>query len=138
MNHKALVLRNVGSNWVGLGVTVAVGFFLSPFILHTLGNDAFGLWVLVFSITGYYGLFDLGIRSSIIKYVAKYAAIRDYDGLARLVNTSLCSYSGVAAVLLVITGVGAWYVDSIFRVPPAFLQTARLLFVMVGASSTAR
>ena len=134
MNHKALVLRNVGSNWVGLGVTVAVGFFLSPFILHTLGNDAFGLWVLVFSITGYYGLFDLGIRSSIIKYVAKYAAIRDYDGLARLVNTSLCSYGGVAAVLLVVTGVGAWYVDSIFRVPPAFLQTARLLFVMVGAA----
>ena len=115
-------------------MSIAVGLFLSPFILHRLGDDAFGLWVLVFSVTGYYGLFDLGIRSSIIKYVAKHAATRDYGHLNRLINTSLFSYGCLAMVLLLITGMGSWYIGSVFRIAPAFLRTARLLFLMVGSA----
>jgi O-antigen/teichoic acid export membrane protein len=65
-----------------------VGFFLSPFILHRLGDDAFSLWVLVFSLTGYYGLLDLGIRASIIRYVAKFAATEDEEQLARFLSTA--------------------------------------------------
>ncbi len=71
---KRQILRNVGSSWFALGVNVLVGIFLSPYILHRLGDEAFGLWILIFSATGYYGLFDLGIRSSIVRYVAKYSA----------------------------------------------------------------
>jgi hypothetical protein len=50
----------------------------------------------VFSVTGYYGLFDLGMRSSIVKYIAHYAATKDDFGLARVINTSLFTYSCVA------------------------------------------
>jgi O-antigen/teichoic acid export membrane protein len=131
---KIQALRNISSNWFGLAISMAVGFFLSPFILHRLGDDAFGLWVLVFSITGYYGLFDLGIRSSVVKYVAKYAATNDYGQLTSLINTSLFGYSLLGAFLLLLTGAGAWYIDSVFRIAPLFLHTARLLFVMVGTS----
>jgi O-antigen/teichoic acid export membrane protein len=133
-NLKVEALRNISSNWFGLAVSIAVGFFLSPFILHKLGDDAFGLWVLIFSITGYYGLFDLGIRSSVIKYVAKYSAVHDYDSLTRLINTSLFAYSCLAAVLLLISGAGFFYVDSIFHVSPGFLNTARWLFLIVGTA----
>jgi len=131
---QARAVRNISSNWFGLAVSIVVGLFLSPIILHKLGDEAFGLWVLVFSVTGYYGLFDLGIRSSIVKYVAKYAATRDYDSLTRLINTSLFSYSCLAVALLVLTGVGSWYIDRIFHIDPASLRTARLLFSMVGTA----
>ena len=46
-NLKAQAARNIGSNWLGLAVAILVGFFLSPFILHKLGDEAFGLWILV-------------------------------------------------------------------------------------------
>src|SRR5438105_15177418 len=104
MNLKFQALKNVGSSWAGLAVDIAVGFFLSPFILHRLGDDAFGLWVLIYSISGYYGLFDFGIRSSIVRYVSKYTALNDSEELNRVINTSLISYSAVAAVLLLLTG----------------------------------
>src|ERR1700720_1996762 len=103
MSLKLRILKNVASSWAGLAVNVAVGFFLSPFILHRLGDDAFGLWVLIFSLTGYYGLFDFGIRSSLIRYVSKYTATKDYDRLNQVLNTSLFSYSCLAVVLLLIT-----------------------------------
>src|SRR5437667_5266137 len=128
------ILKNVGSSWFALGVNVLVGLFVSPYILHRLGDEAFGIWVLIFSVTGYYGLFDLGIRSSIIRYVAKYTATDDQDQLNRLVNTAMFSYGGIGLIAMLITLTASLYVGSIFRIPADFLTTARLLFLIVGSA----
>ncbi len=132
--EKIEILKNVGSTWFALGVNVLVGIFLSPYILHRLGDEAFGLWILMFSVTGYYGLFDLGIRSSIVRYVAKYAATGEHDQLNRLVNTAMFSYGAIGLFAMLITLTAYSWVDSIFRIPADFLTTARLLFLMVGSS----
>lgn len=131
---KIEIFKNVGSSWFSLGLNVLVGLFLSPYILHRLGDAAFGLWVLVFSITGYYGLFDLGIRSSIVRYVAKYSANDEHDELNRLVNTALFSYTGIGVIALLSTFALSSYIDSIFRIPADFRSTAHLLLLMVGAA----
>src|SRR6202161_4651585 len=96
--EKRQILKNVGSSWSAIGINVIVGIFLSPFILHRLGDAAFGIWVLIFSVTGYYGLFDLGIRSSIIRYVSKYTATGENEKLASFVNTSLVAYTVIGVV----------------------------------------
>ncbi len=132
--EKGQILKNVGSSWFALGVNVLVGIFLSPYILHHLGDDAFGIWILIFSITGYYGLFDLGIRSSIVRYVAKYAATNEEDEVNRLVNTALFSYSVIAVATMIITLILTYCLDSIFHVSAEFAVTARWLLLMVGAS----
>ncbi len=132
--EKIQFINNVGSSWFALGINVSVGIFLSPFILHRLGDSAFGIWVLIFSITGYYGLFDLGIRSSIVRYASKFAATDSKEDLAKLINTSLFTYGGVGAISLLVTMVLFVYVDSIFRVPAELHATARWLLLMVGVS----
>lgn len=134
MSLKTRALKNVASSWGGLGVNIAVGFFLSPFILHHLGDDAFGLWILIFSLTGYYGIFDFGIRSSLIRYVSKFQATGDKEELARLINTSLFTYTCLGLALMIPTVLGSFYVDKIFHVPAEFLRDARILFFMVGTT----
>lgn len=127
-------LKNIASSWAGLGMNIAVGFFLSPFILHHLGDDAFGLWVLVFSLTGYYGIFDFGIRSSLVRFVSKFQATGDKEQLTRLINTSLFIYTSLGAILMVPTVLGSIYVDRLFHISPEFLRDARILFFMVGSA----
>jgi O-antigen/teichoic acid export membrane protein len=131
---KVALFKNVGSSWFGLGVNIVVGVILSPFILHHLGDEAFGLWVLIFSITGYYGLFDLGIRSSIVRYVATFSAKGDQAELDRLISTAVATYTGIGAFAILVTFAGSYYVDSIFRISPDFLRTARWLFLIVGSA----
>jgi O-antigen/teichoic acid export membrane protein len=134
MSLKTRALINIASSWGGLGTSIAVGFFLSPFILHHLGDDAFGLWILIYSFTGYYGIFDFGIRSSLVRYVSKFQATGDKQELARLVNTNLFIYSCIGLILVVPTLIGSFYVDRLFHIPPAFLRDARILFLIVGFS----
>ena len=131
---KRQIIKNIGSSWFALGTNILTGIFLTPFIVHRLGDAAFGLWVLAFSITGYYGLFDLGIRSSIVRYVSKYLAVGNREDLAKLINTALFGYSCIGVVSLVVTGVLSSYVSTLFRVPPEFESSARLLIWMVGVS----
>jgi len=134
MSLKSRALKNVASSWGGLAVNIAVGFFLSPFILHHLGDEAFGLWVLIFSLTGYYGIFDFGIRSSLVRYVSKFQATGDKDELTRLINTSLFTYTCVGLALVVPTIIGSLYVDRLFHVPTEFLKDGRILVLIVGYS----
>lgn len=131
---KRQIITNVGSSWFSLGINVVLGLALSPFILHRLGDTAFGIWVLILSITGYYGLFDLGIGSSVIRFVSKYTATGEQEELARLINTSLFTYSCIGVLSLLVTVVIASQVDRMFHVPPEFLSTARWLLLMVGAA----
>jgi O-antigen/teichoic acid export membrane protein len=132
--EKTQILKNVGSSWSALATNVAVGIFLSPFILHRLGDAAYGIWVLIFSITGYYGLFDLGIRSSIIRYVSKYTATGDGEKLTRFVSTALLSYTGIGLVSMALTASLSSSVEHLFRIPPELHSQARLLLLIVGAS----
>jgi O-antigen/teichoic acid export membrane protein len=132
--EKLAFLKNVGASWFALALNILIGIFLSPFILHHLGDTAFGLWVLIFSLTGYYGIFDFGIRSSIIRYVSKYTATGDLEEVSGLVNTAMFSYTCVGALCMAITLVGCIYVDRVFHVPPALQSTARWLLLMVGTS----
>src|ERR1700733_14667049 len=131
---KSEINKNVSSSWFSLGVSILVGIFLSPFILHRLGNTVYGAWILVFSVTGYYGLFDLGVRSSIIRYVSTYTATNDMEGLRRLINTALAGYTAIGVITLLVTVLISFNISSAFTVPAAFVIMARWLFLIVGAS----
>ena len=48
--NEGQIFKNIGSIWFSLGVNVVSGVFLSPFILHRLGDEAFGLRILNFSV----------------------------------------------------------------------------------------
>src|SRR5258708_33318032 len=111
------IFKNVSSGWVALATNILVGVFLSPYILHRLGDASFGIWVLIFSLTGYYGLFDLGIRSSIIRYVSKYTATGDREKLTQFVNTALFSYTCIGVVSMVLTSLLSSSVEHVFRIP---------------------
>lgn len=134
--EKGRIIKNIGSSQFSLAINVLVGIFLYPFILHHLGDTASGIWVLIFSITGYYGLFDLGIRSSIVRFVSKFTATGDQEELAKLVNTGLFTYSWVGVASMLVTLALCFYADQIFlrKIPPEMLTTARWLLLMVGTS----
>jgi O-antigen/teichoic acid export membrane protein len=132
--EKRQILKNVGSSWSALAINVLVGIFLSPFIVHRLGDTAFGIWVLIFSVTGYYGLFDLGIRSSIIRYVSKYTATDDREKLAGFVNTALFTYTAIGVVCMTLTMLLSSSIERFFNIPASMHSQATLLLLMVGAS----
>jgi O-antigen/teichoic acid export membrane protein len=132
--EKTQLLKNIGSSWFSLAINLVVGVFLSPFIIHRLGDAAYGIWVLIFSFTGYYGLFDLGIRSSIVRYVSKLTATDENEEISKLISTSLFTYACIGAATMLITITICIFLNTIFHIPGQFHSSARVLLLMVGAA----
>jgi len=127
-----IILRNICSNWAGYFVTAMIGFLLSPFIVHSLGTTGYGLWTLVLSLTGYFGLLDLGIRSSVGRFVARYVALADDDKTCRIVTTAfaILSFGGILALLA--TGLVVEFGFGHFHVEPQFQASGKTALLITG------
>lgn len=132
--HWRVIFRNVCSNWAGYIVTAVIGFLLSPFIVHSLGNTGYGLWTLVLSLTGYFGLLDLGIRSSVGRFVSRYVALKDDEKTNRIVSTAFCIlFSGGMLALLATVVVTEFFFPS-FHVEPQFQTAGKIALLITGGT----
>jgi O-antigen/teichoic acid export membrane protein len=128
------VLRNIATNYLRFFAGGAISFLLTPVMVHLLGDGEYGLWVTVFSLTGYFGLVDQGIRPSLVRYVSRHKAAGDDSGLARTLNSAIALYSGAGVLSLAVTAVVAANFGHWFRIDPAMLPAARGAVALAGLS----
>lgn len=88
MSDKRTILRNLNWNWAGIIGDTIVSFLLCPWLLSHLGAERYGAWVMIGSLTGYFGLLDLGVRGSVGRYVAFYRARQDPVAAGEIVTTA--------------------------------------------------
>src|SRR3989442_2348939 len=129
------LVRNVLANWLALGAATVVGFVLTPYMLRHLGDTGFGLWVLVTTLTGYYGLLDFGLRNSISRFVAHYAANDDAASLGRVISTGLVTNAALGSLVLLMAGLVAWNLELVVAVPGDWTPPARGLVLVFGLGS---
>jgi O-antigen/teichoic acid export membrane protein len=119
IGHKLLsgsALR-VGTFFAQLLVT----FFLSPFIIHTLGDRLYGFWVLIGSFIGYYGLLDFGLSSAVTRHIAGAMGTGDEDAIRKIYNTAVRLLFGIGCLTLLLTIiailVAPWLVANAEEIP---------------------
>ena len=103
MSSFRVISRNILSSWVAYAIQVVVTFFLTPFILSEIGDARYGVWAIVVSITGYYGLLDLGLRAGITQYITRYLACGDVDRMNKAASSGLALHVGCAICVLLVT-----------------------------------
>ena len=116
----------------GFLLNVVVAFFLSPFVVHSLGDKIYGIWTLVVSLKGYYGLLDLGIRSAVGQYVTRYYAQNEIEALNRTMNTALAIMGGVAVLITLVSGIIAWGAPQWFNLEYGNIMILRLTIIITG------
>jgi O-antigen/teichoic acid export membrane protein len=81
--------RNAKYNAIGFIFPVVVSLFTTPYIVHKLNTDIYGIYVLAISLMGMFSFLDLGFGQGIIKFVSHYEAKKDFKKINEIVNTSL-------------------------------------------------
>jgi O-antigen/teichoic acid export membrane protein len=130
--HWGRILRNMFSNSASYLITAIIGFALAPFIVHSLGNTGYGLWTLVLALTGYFGLLDLGIRSSVGRFVARYVALGDEENVNRTVSTAFVMLSVASVIALVTTWVVVQFFFERFKVEPQYVESGKTALLLTG------
>jgi O-antigen/teichoic acid export membrane protein len=126
------IARNAFANGVGFAVEAIIAFCMLPYIIHLIGESAYGIWALTISLTGYMGILNLGLRPAINKYVAQYHILGEKEKMKDLVQASLFCYMICAAFVLVISVIVAFYANDIFNIPAEYKSAAPVLILLVG------
>ena len=97
-----LVIRGSAIRVATFLITAATGFFLTPFILHSLGDHLYGLWALIGTFVTYFALFDLGISSAVQRFVSQALGRKDPQQLQSAVVSASVIFllMGIVTVLL--------------------------------------
>jgi O-antigen/teichoic acid export membrane protein len=129
------IARNVFFNWFGTIASMAVALFLAPFILHRLGDVAVGVWMMAISAVAYFGLLDLGMQSSVLRFVSKGHTQQDHQASSDAISAALWVRIQISAlVLLLSVGLSAIF-PYIFKVPAGLASDAREAVLLIGVTT---
>ncbi len=135
MSIARVHIRNLVANWVGQGANLLAIFFLSPFVVHTLGSVEYGLWTLLAVLTGYMGLFDLGVRASTGRYIIFHFGRGDHARLDGTIRTGLGFFSAGSALILLVSLVIGWGFPYFFpSAPPEYHGTVCILLLLLAVN----
>ena len=127
-------VRNVVANWASFVIGVMINLVLSPFIIHSLGDGAYGAWVLLGSLVGYLGLLDLGTRGAVTRYVATYHAAHRHVDAGRIASTALVLFGGLGLLAIAASVMLALLVNHAFQVPAELVEVVRIAVVLGGVN----
>ncbi|MHC4395569.1 MAG: oligosaccharide flippase family protein [Planctomycetota bacterium] len=116
-------------------VITLMWFILTPYMIHKLGKEAFGIYALltVFSITGYLALLEFGIHSAAVKFIAEYNTRKNFEKLNAVINTSLFVLfisGGIAGIgLFFLT---KYFIIKLFHIPFEYAEVTRILLYLLA------
>lgn len=133
MSNAQVYARNLAANWIGHAASMLVLFFLSPFVIHTLGNVQYGIWSLLTVLTGYMGILDLGVRASTGRHITLYIGKKDHKSVDETIRTSLTFFSAVGILIVAIGAALGWLFPNAFSsVPIEYHALVRLLLPILA------
>jgi len=78
-------------------------FLLYKFLLVTIGAKQLGIWSIVLATSSVSQIANFGLSGSVVKFVAKYTALRENQNASNVIQTAVISLSGFVGILLLIT-----------------------------------
>lgn len=84
-------------------VTLAVSFFMTPFLIGQLGEYHYGIWILIGSIVSYFSLSEAGVGSAVQNELSLCAGKGDREGFLGAFSNGLVLHLGVSLIVGFVT-----------------------------------
>lgn len=126
---KKLAL-NTFSNYLKMIISMLIMLWLTPVIIRGVGSEQFGLWSLILSILGFFGLMDFGLASSVVKYTAECNGRGDVSRRNVILSTITVTYVMLAVLAVIGIGILILGFNTIFTIPLQ-LQTPAIACLVI-------
>lgn len=131
MEKSYRISKNILYNFLGQLILLLFSIITAPFIINTLGSEKYGIFALAITVVGYFSVLDLGLGSSIIKFIADSRAGKDETLLNKVIGTALTVYTVIgflgAALIILFTQI---IVRQALHIPTVLIPLALSVFYM--------
>jgi O-antigen/teichoic acid export membrane protein len=132
---KSKLSRNIAASLMRVGANLVISLALPAYLVTRLPVSVYSAWVLILQLGAYVSFLELGIQTSVAKFVAEHEARGDEETAGQYASAGLAMTNFMAACGVILTGALAWQVPNLFSTMPVSLQTdARVSVMLVGLS----
>lgn len=117
-------------SYTQIGVQFIVAMLYTPVMLRLLGQAEYGLYSLVASVVSYLGLLSFGFAGAYMRFYARFRAVEDWEGAARLNGLFLLVFTVIGLLAAAGGMLLTLNVESVLgsQFSSGELKTARFLF----------
>jgi O-antigen/teichoic acid export membrane protein len=131
------VIKSASANWAAFIYVAVISFFLSPFVLRSLGTTGYGVWSLLSAVVGYLGLLDFGVRGAVTRYIAQYHAVSDAKSASQIASAGISLYGILGVLGIAAAGVVGYFAPEFFQIPGDLARDAGLVIFIGGLTVAA-
>ena len=113
-------------------VNTFYGLFFTPYLISSLGVGQYGVYKIIASLTGSITVLDLGIGSTVLRYVAHFNARNEKKELSNFCALSLIQATFISIIMVLVCGVIYFYIDNLYTNSLTYeeLKLAKKLFLL--------
>ncbi len=97
-HSRSTFLLGAATNWFAFAATLAVSFFLTPYLIASLGKPQYDVWCVVESVLAYFTLLDLGVAACLVRAIAGHTSAPNPERVNRIATCCLAVLLAAGAV----------------------------------------
>gem|GEM_PF-5659109 len=130
---KKRVLINGLASVTSWSIQFGIAFFLTPFLLHRLGDDVYSLVPLVNSCVVYLAVLMLGLCTAIGRYVMVHLVREEWEAVNEYMSTAFFIIIIMAMVMTGMLVLLVVFMPMWFKIPAGYETQGRLVMGLMGA-----
>lgn len=133
MTRKKQFIINLIAQVTSFAVTMGISFFLSPFIVKTVGSEAYGFVTLGNNFISYAGLIAAAINSMSSRFVTIELTNKNFDKANRYFSSVFFANSALTVIFFIPAVFIVIFLDRIVNVSSSIVGDVRLLWSIIFA-----
>ncbi|GAA5135553.1 polysaccharide biosynthesis C-terminal domain-containing protein [Thalassotalea piscium] len=90
---KKQLLKSSTFRFIEIGVATILSILLTPYLIHNLGAESYGLWILLLSTLGWFNFIDLGFSYAVQRNITIFLEKQDNHKINQIFSVSVVLFS---------------------------------------------
>lgn len=133
-NGNRRLIINMSANIVSYGTTLLISFMLTPYLINTIGKDAYSFYPLSNNIISYMAILVNGLNTMASRYVTISLSKKDLDDANTYFSSMFFSNLILVGLMLIPMIILVACVDRFLSIPINLISSVRVLFSFSFAS----
>ena len=132
------VAKNTATNYLVMLIRVFQGLLVTRWLIEYLGDDGYGLWMLLWTFFGYALLMDFGVGIAGQKYTSQEVFKRDIRHYNSIISMIFTFHALMALLIVAGVFIASFHLEELFKVhEPEQLAYCRKCFLVFSLASAA-
>lgn len=121
------------TGWIVYGVNIIIAFSMSPYVIHTLGDSQYGIWTLILSLTGYFGLVEMGVVVTLGRFINISHPDAGRAHSSNIFNSALFIFAVISILIMILTIIVGYFLPFFMKsVTGSLLRDTRIILFILS------